>query len=395
MGAAGLRRACVESLAIALGVAAVVLAVAVNHGAFELAKGPTYGLDRRVVVVEGVAPSASGIEAGLPSSSLTSADVTALGNPGYVPDGVAVAPTVGSRTLVSSLSRSINTDVIGSTDQFAKVVGYSVAAGRFITPADLQADAPVAVLGQTVVDSLFAGTNPIGQDVVIDGQNVQVVGTLQPKGYSGTYDQDDLVIIPITTAWKVVTPLATDPIDQVLIRAATPKAAARVAREATNTLLVQHNIVDPALADFTVLRQSQLVTSQVQTAQAVRRLLELGGALFLLTGAVYLALSRVSLRPFRRRDPASMDRVAGALLVGVIGAVVGVILGVVLAPSMQHLSTTMPPARVTIYGILAGAGLGILAGAAALLPAALFRYEGPDRPDDQEDSEALVASTSA
>ena len=92
----------------------------------------------------------------------------------------------------------------------------------------------------------------------------------------------------MTTAWKVITPLGGNPVDQILILAATPKAATAVAREVTNTLLQQHNIVDPALADFTVLRQAQLIVGQVQTAQAVRRVLEISAALFLLTGAIYL-----------------------------------------------------------------------------------------------------------
>ena len=377
LGRGRLVRAVIDSVAIALGVTAVVLAVAVNHGVFELAKAPTYGLDRRVVVVEGAGPASSGIQAGLPSSSLTSSDVTALGNSGYVPDGLAVAPTVGARSLVTSLSRTTNTNVIGTTDQFANVVGYSVAQGRFLTPADLQSGAQVAVLGQTVVNALFPGVNPIGQQAVIDGQNFLVVGTLQARGFSGTYDQDNLVIMPITTAWKVLTPLGTNPVDQILIRAATPKTAGTVAREATNTMLAQHNIVDPALADFTVLRQAQLIVGQVRIGDAVRRLLEITAVLFLLTGAIYLAASRVGLRPFRRRDQSSLDRIAGTLLVGVIGAVVGAVLGIVCAPALSHLTAGMPATHASVYGVLAGAGLGVLAAAASLIPAALRRYESP------------------
>ena len=90
LGRGRLRRATIDSFAIAFGVAAVVLAVAVHHGTFELARAPAYGLDRQVVVVEGTGSSSSGIQAGLPSSSLTSVDVTALGNPAYVPDGAHV-----------------------------------------------------------------------------------------------------------------------------------------------------------------------------------------------------------------------------------------------------------------------------------------------------------------
>jgi putative ABC transport system permease protein len=361
----------VSSCAIAAGVAALILAFAVSHGAALLAKGPTYGLNQDVVVVAGTAPSSSGIEAGLPSSSLTSGDVDAVANAAFVPGALAVAPTVGVGARVSAFSRTTETDVIGTTDAFANVVGYAIEQGRFLTTADVQADSPVVVLGQTVVSSLFAGENPVGQNVVIQDKTFEVVGTLRTRGFSDTYNQDNLVIVPITAAWHDLAPLksASAPIDQILIRSASPQAAATVSREVTNTLLQRHGIVDPALADFTVVTQSQLVRTEISTALAVRRLFEFVGVAVLLLGSLQLMLLQRADRAAGRRLPAAagLDSAVMVLAVALVGVGVGVLAAVVLAPAVQHLSTNMPPARPSLYGVLAGAGAGVAAAALSIV----------------------------
>ena len=356
-------------VAVAAIVTAVVLALAVSHGTSLVAQGPTYGLSRDVVVVNGTAQSSSGVEAGLPASSLSSSDADALANPGFVPDAESVAPTMGLRTQVDAFGRTVQTDVIGSTDALARVQGYSVAQGRFITAADVRAGAPVIVLGQSVVTSLFAGADPIGQGVQINGQNFQVVGTLTERGYSGTYNQDDLVIVPITAAWHELTPAGSNPIDQVLIKTVSPQAAAGAANEATRTLLQLHSTTNPALADFTVLRQPQLVTAQVSTGTAVRRVLEVVAACLFVIGVALLTLllRRDTRRGDRARDP--LDVVVRALVVGLVGAAAGIVIAVAVAPVMQHLSSDMPAAQVSVYGVLAGAGIAVAAVAISLVVA--------------------------
>ena len=353
----------------------MVLAVAANHGAYTLARGPVYGLDRRVVVINGTAASSSGVESGLPTSSLTPADVSALANAALVSDAVAVAPTAGVKTQVSALSRTDLTDVIGSTEEFADVLGYSVATGRFITPADVATSAPVVVLGQSVVNALFGGVYPVGQSVVIDSTTFQVIGTLAPKGYSGSYDQDDLMVIPITAAWKSVTGIPASQIDQVLIRASSPATAAAVAREATAVMLGRHDIVDPSLADFAVHRQSDLLTSQLQAAKAVRRLLEAAALALLIAGAIQVGTAtRIRLvttgrAPARREG--KTERLVGGLALGVAGAILGVVAAYVLSPGIHRLAAEVPSAPVTIYGVAAGAALGVLAAAIAVLPSSM------------------------
>jgi putative ABC transport system permease protein len=355
-------RILLDSIAIALGVTGAILAVAVSHGASSVSGSTVNGLGPDVVVVAGTAASGSGIQSGFDTSSLTTADVAALGNTGYVPDALTLAPTAGLEAAVTSGSGTAYTDVIGTTDTYSDVLGYSVATGRFLTPADVQNTTPVIVLGEAVASGLFPEGNAIGQTVVINGNNFQVVGTLQPKGYSGTYDQDNLVILPITTVWKELTPNQSQQVDQVLIRSANPAAAKQAAQEATNTLLARHNITDPALADFTVIRQASLVADQTQAATAVKRILEIAAVALLLVGMLHLA-QRV-----RSRSSEQDTAVAEALLVAPVSVVLGIVLAAILAPTLHHLAPVVPPSQLTIYGVVAGVVIGLVATVIPILP---------------------------
>jgi putative ABC transport system permease protein len=355
-------RILLDSIALALGVTGAILAVAVSHGVSNISGSTVNGLGPDVVVVAGTAASGSGIQSGFDTSSLTTADVAALGNTGYVPDALTIAPTVGLQAAVNSGSGTADTDVIGTTDTYSDVLGYSVAAGRFLTAADVQNTTPVIVLGEAVASGLFPEGNAIGQTVIINGDNFQVVGTLQPKGYSGTYDQDNLVILPITTVWKELTPNQSQQVDQVLIRSANPAAAKQAAQEATNTLLSRHNITDPALADFTVVRQTELVADQTQAATAVKRIIEIAAVALLLVGMLHLA-QRV-----RTRSSEQDTAVAEALLVAPVAVVLGIVLAAIFAPTLHHLSPVVPPSQLTLYGVVAGAVIGLVATVIPILP---------------------------
>jgi putative ABC transport system permease protein len=231
-----------------------------------------------------------------------------------------------------------------------------------------------------VVGALFAGSDPVGQTVQIDGQNFQVIGTFQARGYSDTYNLDNLVVFPITVAWKDLPPLQnTSEIDQILIKAGSPGAASSVANEAARALLQLHNISNPALADFTVLQQPQLVTAQTDSALAVHRLLEVIGACLVVAGAVWLALVLRRQRREARAEWALDDTIVVAALVGLGSAVLGIVIALVLAPTIQHLSADMPPAKLSPYGALAGAGIAVAAVAVSLLVLALFELTNRTR----------------
>jgi putative ABC transport system permease protein len=364
-------RTLADCAALAAGCAAVVLALIVGHGASVLARNPVDGLARDVVVVSGQAPSADGIQSGTAYPSLTPDDATALGNTGYLPDVTAAAPASALHAAVTVGGRSATGDVLGTSPSFSGVLGYSVADGRMLDPADGASASPVAVLGQTMVNTLFDGQDPVGRTVTIDGKDLQVVGTFAARGYSGTFDRDDVAVVPLQTLWKVLAPSSGTPIDQVLLRTAKPGQAKATARAATALLLQRHAIIDPALADFTVTTQADLIGPQLQVSHDARRLLELMAGLLLAAGAIQLAtLQRHREAPFDTWDrDGGWLLLASTTLLGVIAGVIGVAVGVASVALLRHLVIDLPPLHAAVVPVVTGFGLTILAAEISLLPA--------------------------
>lgn len=359
-----------DGLLLAAGVAAIVVALAVAHAASTFARSPDNGLVPGLVVVAASAPSISGVQQGLVAPSLTPDDVTALGNRGFVPGATAVVPTTGLREVVVAGARSVPTDLIGTTASFGPVRGYRVATGRALTAQDVADAAPVAVVGRTVVDAAFGGGDAVGQVISVAGQQLRVVGTFAAKGFSGSLDQDDLVVTPIGTAWSL-SGTASRPIDQILVQASTPSATGAVARQVDAALLRQHGISDPAAADFTVRTQRQAVGPGLAAANGYKRVLEVAGALLLLGGAVVLGRTRLGAARAAPGRPTALRQVAGLLGVGIASSVVGALLGHGLAPRLHRANPQLPVPHAAIPGLLLAGALGVAASVVAALPLVL------------------------
>jgi putative ABC transport system permease protein len=390
-------RAMLNVTGIFAGVASVVLLIALAHSVSAASKANVEGLGTNVVVVYSAGASSSGVQAGIATtSSLTTTDVAQLGNPGYVPEGRAAVPTSGVRAAVAGPSTSAQTDVLGSTELFAAVRGYSVAAGRFIDTADNAVNsggANVIVLGATVAKELFPGQNPLGRNVTISQHTLNVIGVFAPRGSSGTFNQDDLAVMPIETLWTSLLP--SPKIQQVLIQASTPNTTAQVKAEATNLLLHNHHITDPGQADFQVQTQQDLLASAERLGTVMKWMLAVIASISLLTGAIgIMSMMLASVRErgyeigIRRAVGATWGNILSqflveALLLACIGGVVGIALGIGGAQVMGNVVTDLPAPVVTYTAVLiagavalvigVGAGLYPAARAAALQPAEAVR----------------------
>src|SRR5215831_12791443 len=128
-----------------------------------------------------------------------------------------------------------------------------MAAGAMFSESDERNSAKVVVIGQTVVDNLFAGdpNAAIGQSIKISRQSFRVVGVFAPKGSGGLGNQDNIAVIPITTAWAYLSGGRGKNISQVVISATSADTVTAAQNEATQILLNRHDIGDPSQADFT------------------------------------------------------------------------------------------------------------------------------------------------
>lgn len=358
-------RALLNLLGIFAGVASVVLLISVTHAVGMASKAEVEGLGANLVVVYPGGVSSSGVQIGIGTTSpITTDDVSALGDQGFVPDGVQAVPTAGVRSTVSALSRGRETDVIGSTEGFASARTYTIGEGRFFNAAEDKSAASVIVLGSAVAADVYPGIDPVGQSVTVNNHPFSVIGVFATRGYSGSYNQDDLAVMPITSMWAYVLPSSAQRIQQVFVVAATPNATTLVKNEVTNTLLQRHHIIDPAQADFQVRTQQDLLASAERISTVMKWMLGVIAGISLLTGAIgitSLMLTSVRERAYeigiRRAVGATRRNILAqflleALLLACAGGVAGIALGYGAAAVIGELLPDLPAPIVTWTAVL-------------------------------------------
>ena len=364
-------------IGVLAGVASVVLLIGVTHAIGKVSKTEAAGLGSNLVVVYPAGVSASGVQVGLgTASTLSSDDVRALGDPGQVPDAVAAVPTAGIRSNVSASQRMWQTDVLGSTESFASVRGYALSEGRFFNGAEAPSGASVVVLGRAVVDALLSG-DPVGQLVRINNHPFKVIGVFASRGFSGSYNQDDLAVMPMQTLWADVLPRTEPRIDQVFVEATSPAATTLVKSQVTNTLLQRHHITNPALADFQVRTQHDLVASAERVGTVMQWMLAVVAAIALLTGGIgimSLMLGSVSERTYeigiRRAVGASRGNILAqflleSLLLACLGGLTGIAVGIGVSSFMSQVVTDLPAPVVTVAAVVVAAAFAVVIGVAA------------------------------
>ena len=199
--AANKLRSSLTMLGIIIGVAAVIALMGVGRGASAAIDSQINSMGTNLLFVSPGSTSSSGVRSAQGSAqTLTYEDALALNDPDLLSAVKAVAPQVQSFGQVVYQANNTNTQIIGVTADYGPVRNYTVQDGEFITEANVQAKSSVAVLGANVASTLFGDVSPVGQTVRINNITFKVIGLLTAKGGSGMGNQDDMVVVPITTA---------------------------------------------------------------------------------------------------------------------------------------------------------------------------------------------------
>jgi putative ABC transport system permease protein len=379
-------RSALTMLGIVIGVSSVILTVGLGLGAQDEVRRQIDALGSNLLVVSpGSSTSSEGVRGGFGSAStLTTADAHALGERAVAPDIAAVAPvTTGSASLTAG-TQNWTSSLVGTTATWPSVRNRTLAAGRFLTAAEVAGAAPVVVLGPDTASELFP-TSPVGRTVTVSGTPMTVVGVLAPTGATeSSASEDDLAVVPIGTA-KRITGEGDASVSSIYVEAASGDVLSAAHQEVTGLLANLHG-VDEADADFTIATQESLL----ETANATNRTLTvlLGGvaAISLLVGgigvmnimlvAVTERIREIGLRKALGATPRAIRRqfLVEAGLLGVAGGVVGVGLGIAGAFALprlidQPVSVSVLAAAAAIAVALAiGLGFGVYpAGRAARL----------------------------
>ena len=383
-------------LGMTIGVAAVIILIAVGNGSSKAVEERIESLGTNVLLVESGAarggPRFAALTGGS-SVSLTRQDAEALQNRSEAPDVKSAAPVVNATgvTLVFDGTSYEPGTFVGTTPSYLAAHGYHLQEGTAFTEADVAHHARVAVIGQTVVEELFPGQDPIGQTMRANGVNFEVIGVLAAKGSNGVSNLDEIVAAPITTVQDSLS--GYGPIDSITVEATSESALGSAEAEITQILEQRHKIKDTAEPGFEVINQGSLLETTSSTTSVFTTLLGEVAAISLLVGGIgvmNIMLVSVTERTREigirkavgaRRSDILTQFLTEAVLVSLIGGLTGVLLGVV---GSQFEIAGVHPAIAT-YSIFLAFGAAVLTGlffgtypagrAARLRPIEALRFE--------------------
>jgi putative ABC transport system permease protein len=391
-------RSALTVLGILIGIAAVILTVGLGIGAQQQVTAQVEALGTNLLIISpGSTTSTTGLRGGFGSAStLTQADAAALASPVVAPDIAAVAPSTSSSQSLVAGSSNWTTSVVGTTPSWMSVRARTMSAGTFLTAANQAAAASVVVLGATTAQELFGSTDVVGQTMTIAGTPFTVQGVLAPSGSTGSTNNDDTAVIPLSTAQQRVSGGSSRTTVQTIYVQATSQTALPAAyQEANSELLALHGITSAANADFTITNQASLVTTAASVSKTLTVLLAGVAAISLLVGGIGVMnimlvsvterIREIGLRKALGARPALIRRqfLIEASLLGLTGGLIGAAVGILGAKVLPGLiSNPVALSMPAIFGsITVALAIGLVFGvypasrAAQLAPIDALRSE--------------------
>ena len=386
-------RSLLTMLGIIIGVGAVILLVAIGQGAQSRIQDQIENLGTNMIVISPGASSQGGVSHGAGSfNRLNIDDVEKLQRESFLL--AAVSPVIVTGGQIIGGQGNWRTRVNGVSVEYESIRDWHVTSGRYFDASDVRAMKKFALLGQTVVDNLFPGQDPVGQQIQIRNVPFQVIGVLEAKGQTpGGSDLDDVILAPYTT---VRTRLAGHQfIPQILASTFSPGDIPAAQEEITAIMRESHGLASWEDADFTVRNQSDLADAAQGTTEVMTMLLAAIASISLLVGGIgIMNIMLVSVTERTREIGIRMsigargsDVMTQFLVESTVLSAAGGLLGLGLGlggarivSSVTGWTTTISP--VTVFVALAFSGaIGIFFGfyparqAAELDPIEALRYE--------------------
>ncbi|HEY9089259.1 MAG TPA: ABC transporter permease [Anaerolineaceae bacterium] len=383
-------------LGIVIGVAAVIAMLAVGAGAQNTITGSISGIGSNLIFV---------FQGGMSDSvrnpkPLTVNDAEALRDVFAAPDIEAVAPVIQGNAEITYNREATQTQIFGVTPEYATVRSYELIEGELINSEHILGRSSVALIGPDVADALFDRREGVtGETIRIEGQPFRVLGVLAPKGGSSFGSQDNVILLPFSTAQTRLIRRSRERVDVIFIQAVSADAVDRASQQASEILRQRHRIT-LGEDDFTVFTQQDFVA----TAQTITNVLTvfLGGiaAISLLVGGIGIMnimlvsvterTREIGLRKAlgaRRRD-ILIQFLSESSLLSLIGGLIGIGLGWLIAFVVGRIAaasgTDLNPAvgldailLATIFSTAVGLFFGLYPAnrAASLEPVEALRYE--------------------
>src|ERR687893_3027090 len=280
-------RAALTMLGIIIGVAAVIAMVSIGQGAQASVQAQIEGMGTNLLFVSAGAQNTGGVRGGAGqdggNNTLTAEDLEAIRR--EVPSVAMVSPVVNSRSQLVASNLNWNASVQGVSEQYPDIRKWAVQSGEFFTDADVRTAARVVVLGQTVADNLFPGTDAVGQTVRVSNLPFRVVGVMARKGQDQMgRDQDDVAFAPYTAVQKKL--LGNNRLNVAYVSAVSAEATYTAQSQITELLRQRHKLATNEPNDFTVRNMSDVAEAANETNNTMTVLLGCIAGVSLLVGGI-------------------------------------------------------------------------------------------------------------
>ncbi len=386
-------RSTLTALGIIIGVASVVAMVALGNGAQARIQSQISSLGQNLLTIFAGSRRAGGVNSGLGSASvLTLADAEAIGR--EVPDVVAVSPEDTTSAQAIANGRNWSTTIAGESPEYLKIRDWKLVAGSMFTERDIRGATKVGVIGSETAHQLFGPLNPVGQTVRVKNIPFVIIGLLESKGTGmGGMSQDDRIIVPYTTAMRLLTGDKYLRSINVQISGADRMEAAE--QQITSLLRQCHRLSAGRADDFNIFNQKEIADTVNSVSTIITLLLGAIGGISLLVGGI--GIMNIMLVSVTERTREIGIRIAvgaqpgdillqfliEAITLSLLGGTIGVLLGVGASNLVGHFTSFVPivSAGSIILAFGVSCAVGIFFGfyparkAALLNPIDALRYE--------------------